>query len=79
MSIDTYPTHHEARHAQETDGGVLLVNDDSTYSLCFHCGPRDCRCRTMAWVNSLAPSWDEAAPENAARDSRHIPQQQSLL
>ncbi|MDY6868827.1 MAG: hypothetical protein SVT56_13180, partial [Chloroflexota bacterium] len=60
-------------------GGILLVNDDGTYSICRHCDYKRCECRTIKWIKTLAPSWDEAAPENAARDPRHIPQQQSLL
>jgi hypothetical protein len=69
----------EAREAHRQHGGILLVEADG-YAVCHGCPvDRSCFCRPTHWVDSLAPSWDETAPENARRDDREIPTQGELL
>lgn len=75
----TFKRLHEAQAEHDVSGGILLINDDGSFTLCQDCRLDNCRCRTIEWVDSLAPSWSEAAPENAARDKRNAPLQGTLI
>jgi len=75
-----FKTLTEAEAGHNEVGGVLLVEDDGTYTLCLDCVyERPCECRNRKWTDSLAPSWSEAAPENAVRDPRGMPVQGQLI
>lgn len=69
----TFDTLQEAQEEHANYGGILLVLDDGKYCVCNLCVNPGCgECgRTDEWIESLAPSWSEAAPENARRDPRN--------
>ena len=72
--MDKFKTLTEAQAAHEEYGGILLVLDDGEYAHCHFC-EKDELCgecgRTAEWLDSLAPSWSEASPENIRRDPRN--------
>ncbi|MFA5353156.1 MAG: hypothetical protein WC291_02910 [Thermodesulfovibrionales bacterium] len=71
--MHTFKTLNEALAAHEYHGGILLVLDNGKYAVCDRCLPGRCgKCgRSEEWLDSLAPSWSEAAPENMRRDPRN--------
>ena len=67
----------EAEHEQF--GGILLI-DSGKPRVCTGCvKDAPCKCRDDGHVNSLAPSWSEAAPENINRVQVNEPGQQNLF
>ena len=67
-----------ARAFQRDNGGILLVEGDQ-YEICYGgCTAEHCHCRgDRAYIDSLAPSWDESHPDNTHRQ-RH-PRQPALF
>ena len=73
----TFTTVSEAKAHHEKVGGVLL-SDPGCFSVCS-CLPihwKKCECnRTPKHIASLAPSWDETHPDNAAAISHEHQQE----
>lgn len=79
--MDKFPHIKEAMEYHSSMGGILLVLDKG-YGICTLCTnddtPNECG-RTDLWLESLAPSWSEASPENARRDPRNTGQQEMAI
>jgi len=68
-----------AEQEHETYGGILLI-DNGKPRVCFNCDKRaPCKCRPPGHIESLAPSYSEAAPENYTKAPSEPVAQQSLF
>ena len=54
----------EAEAFHEKSGGILLITGTKASVCCGCMVDKKCQCRDDDYVNSLAPSWSEADPDN---------------
>ena len=71
--MDKFTTLKDAESHHEEYGGILLIMDSGEYGVCSYCPHDGCgECgRSVEWLDSLGPSFSEAAPENMRCDPRN--------